>query len=148
MSLLSSGDGRFFGQKPGSSKIKSSLASSNHADPEWSTVNCKRNSKLFGATTNNLKVNERTNFAEFTALNTSNIVHFPFDNSTITDLDVTLTNNNCAYITRLLKTRKKNAWKQFCSILNPSSYITSIWDTAKRFRNCIQPHTRPYNDDF
>lgn len=32
--------------------------------------------------------------------------------------------------------------------LNPSSSIQSIWNTAKRFRNCILTHTRPYNDTW
>jgi hypothetical protein len=39
-----------------------------------------------------------------------------------------------------------NAWKIFCNNLNPSSSITSLWNTAKRFQNCIHPLSRPHND--
>lgn len=55
-------------------------------------------------------------------------------------------NNACSHTTHLLKTKKSNAWKTFCNSLNPSSSITSLWKTAKRFRNCIHPLTRPHND--
>ncbi|KAL4143953.1 hypothetical protein QTP88_006201 [Uroleucon formosanum] len=55
--------------------------------------------------------------------------------------------NACASTTRLLKNKKKNAWKQVCTNLNPSSSLKHLWQTAKRFRNCIQPPTRPLNDD-
>lgn len=55
-------------------------------------------------------------------------------------------NNACSHTTWLLKSKKSNAWKLFCNNLNPSSSITSLWKTAKRFRNCIHPLTRPHND--
>lgn len=56
--------------------------------------------------------------------------------------------NACATTTRLLKNKKKTAWKQVCSNLNPSSPLQYLWNTAKRFRNCIQPPIRPLNDDW
>ena len=62
--------------------------------------------------------------------------------------DFYIYNNECASTTRLLKEKKKNAWKQFCSSLNPSSSINTLWDTAKRFRNCIHPPSHPHNDDW
>ena len=49
---------------------------------------------------------------------------------------------------RLLKNKKKSVWKQVCSNLNPSSSLKYLWQTAKRFKNCIQSSTRPLNDDW
>lgn len=40
-------------------------------------------------------------------------------------------NNSCSYTTRLLKSKKSNAWKKFCNDLNPSPSITSLWQTNK-----------------
>ncbi|KAL4119464.1 hypothetical protein QTP88_012271 [Uroleucon formosanum] len=57
-------------------------------------------------------------------------------------------NNSCAATTRLLKNKKRIAWKQFCSNLNPSSSLQDLWKTAKRFRKCIQPSTHTLNDDW
>lgn len=57
-------------------------------------------------------------------------------------------NNACSYTTRLLKSKKSNAWKKFCNDLNPSSSISSLWQTAKSFRNCINPPSRPHNDEW
>lgn len=46
MPLTSSGDGRFLGRQPGTNKIKSALASSNHSDSKWETANSKKSRKL------------------------------------------------------------------------------------------------------
>lgn len=35
-----------------------------------------------------------------------------------------------------------------CNNLSSSSSITSLWQTAKHFRNCVYPPTRPHNDDW
>ncbi|KAL4152897.1 hypothetical protein QTP88_000730 [Uroleucon formosanum] len=56
-------------------------------------------------------------------------------------------NNSRAATTRLLKNKKRIAWKQFCSNLNPSSSLQDLWKTTKRFRKCIQPSTHTLNDD-
>jgi len=54
----------------------------------------------------------------------------------------------CASTTCLLKTKKCNAWKQFCTKINPSLSIKSLWVTAKRFRNWFQPLTRWFHEFF
>ncbi|VVC38710.1 Hypothetical protein CINCED_3A004318 [Cinara cedri] len=48
----------------------------------------------------------------------------------------------------ILKESKRQAWKQVCMNLNPSSSIQSTWNTAKRFRNSILTHSRPHNDSW
>jgi len=50
--------------------------------------------------------------------------------------------------TFLLKTKTRTVWKQFCRNINSSSTLHSLWQTAKRFRNCIQSTRRLYNDDW
>lgn len=51
--------------------------------------------------------------------------------------------------TRILKSKKSYAWKNLCNNLSPSSSITLLWQTAKRFRNCVYPPTSsPHNDDW
>lgn len=53
MPLPSSGDGRFLGQKPGSNKIKSALASNNHSDSNWDIVDSKKKSRKSNNINNN-----------------------------------------------------------------------------------------------
>ena len=56
--------------------------------------------------------------------------------------------NACALTTRHLKNEKRNAWKNFCSSLKPSSSTHYLWNTAKRFKKCVFPIHRPINDDW
>lgn len=57
--------------------------------------------------------------------------------------------NACARTTFLLKNVKRNAWEEtFCSNLNPTSSIHSLWHTAKCYKKCVFPVVRPNNDDW
>ncbi|VVC41574.1 Endonuclease/exonuclease/phosphatase [Cinara cedri] len=56
--------------------------------------------------------------------------------------------NVSAHTTRLLKNKKRNSWKKFCSNLNPSCSIQYLWATARRFKNCVNPTKRPENNDW
>lgn len=56
-------------------------------------------------------------------------------------------NMNCASTTRLLKNKKRDVWRQFCSNLNPSTSIHLLWKTSKSFQKCILPRIHPCNND-
>jgi len=62
--------------------------------------------------------------------------------------DFLIYRNACANTTRILKQAKKNSWKNFCSNLKPTYPIQHLWATAKRYKNCINPVSRPKNDDW
>jgi hypothetical protein len=66
--------------------------------------------------------------------------------------DYLIYQNTSAATTLLLKESKRLVWKQVYINLNPSLSIYSTWNTAKRFRNCIQTQYCPNNniwfDDF
>jgi hypothetical protein len=62
--------------------------------------------------------------------------------------DYLIYRNASAATTHLLKESKRQAWKQVCMNLNPSSSIQSTWNTAKRFRNSIFTYPRPHNDSW
>lgn len=56
--------------------------------------------------------------------------------------------NACALTTRLLKSKNRKNWRDFCSNINLSHPIKLLWTTAKRYKNCINPRKHPENDDW
>ncbi|KAL4097694.1 hypothetical protein QTP88_022425 [Uroleucon formosanum] len=62
--------------------------------------------------------------------------------------DFTAYSKSCATTARILKKEKRLAWKKFCTNLSPYTIIRHLWHTARLFKKCVAPSSRPINDDW
>jgi len=136
MPLLANGNGRSLGPKPGTSKIKSSLASSLHSDSEFHLVNRKKKGKSSNGNHGNpTSLSLQHIIDNHPILNINEECYFPYDNAMITDPNALLDNNSAID-------------NESCNSLKPRSHTPN---DSRSPSHTILPgttHTKPNFDQY
>jgi len=54
----------------------------------------------------------------------------------------------CSDIAKAFNKAKKNSWKKLCSNLDPSTSLTELWCTEKKFKICLNHTSLATNDEW